>query len=329
MGSVLVTGGAGYIGSFIVRALRDAGRAHVVLDDFSLGHEAALGGSTAVRGAIDDRAAVGALIRTHKVEWVIHMAALSLVGESMKSPEKYWRNNVAGTLAMLDAAREAGVRGFVLSSTAAVYGEPVRVPIDESHPCAPTSVYGETKRTIERILASLHAAHGFTSVSLRYFNAAGAAADGSMGEDHAQETHLVPLVLGAAAGTRPPVTVLGDDYPTPDGTGVRDYIHVEDLADAHLRALSLLESEGAGAEIFNLGGGSGASVREVLQTAQRVTGRAIPQAIGARRAGDPAVLVASSARAQERLGWSAPRSRLETIIESAWRWHRDHPLGFA
>ena len=328
MGAVLVTGGAGYIGSFIARALREAGRRHVVVDNLSAGHADSITGSPLVRASLADRKALTALLREHQVEWIIHMAAHSLVGESMTDPAKYWRNNLVGSLSLLESAREAGVRGFVLSSTAAVYGEPVRVPIDEEHPTAPTNVYGETKLAVERLLAALHRAHGFPSVSLRYFNAAGASADGALGEDHSRETHLIPLVIGAAAGTRPPVTVLGDDYPTSDGTGVRDYIHVEDLADAHLRALALLESGGAESEVFNLGGGEGRSVREVIDLVAKVTGRPVPHTTGPRRAGDPAVLVASSERARGRLGWSSPRSGLETIVESAWKWHRGHPDGY-
>jgi UDP-glucose 4-epimerase len=330
MGAVLVTGGAGYIGSFIARALRESGRPHVVLDDLSAGHERSLGGSPFVRGSLADAPALRGLLRAHDVEWIIHMAAHSLVGESMTDPAKYWRNNLGGSLALLEAARECGVRGFVLSSTAAVYGEPERVPIEEDHPTRPTNVYGETKLAVERLLAALHRAHGFPSVSLRYFNAAGASSDPAappLGEDHTPETHLIPLVLGAAAGTRPPVTVMGDDYPTLDGTGVRDYIHVEDLADAHLKALGLLESGQAAAEVFNLGGGEGRSVREVIDTAARVTGKPVPHSTGPRRAGDPAVLVASSERARRRLGWTAPRSSLASIVESAWRWHKDRPGG--
>ena len=328
MGSILVTGGAGYIGCHIVRALREGGRAHVVLDDLTEGHAASVPGSALEVGNVADRETLSSVIRRHKVEWVIHMAASSLVGESMTSPGKYWRNNLAASLILLEVCHEAGVRGLVLSSTAAVYGEPIRVPLEEDHPCAPTNVYGETKLAVERAIASYHAAHGFRSICLRYFNAAGAAADGTLGEDHARETHLIPLVLGAALGIRPPVTVLGTDYPTPDGTGIRDYIHVEDLAEAHLLALEALESGAVERESINLGGGEGRSVREVLELAGQIAGKPIPAVDGPRRRGDPAVLVASSSKAGRLLGWRPGRSDLHTIIESAWRWHSGHPRGY-
>ena len=326
-GTILLTGGAGYIGSFIARSLRESGRPHVVLDDLSEGKAAAARGSVIETIDLRDRESLSEVLVRHRVEWIIHMAAHSIVCESMTAPEKYWRNNVVGSLTLIEEARRARVSGMVFSSTAAVYGEPESVPIDEKQPCVPTNFYGETKIAIERVLAACHAAYGLRSISLRYFNAAGATPDGSMGESHSKETHLIPLVLGAALGTRPPVTVLGTDYPTPDGTGVRDYIHVEDLADAHVLALDALSAESTGAENFNLGGGAGRSVREVLDVSERITGRRIPRTEGARRAGDPAVLIASSAKARERLGWVPRRSDLATIVETAWKWHRDHPCG--
>ena len=328
MPPIMVTGGAGYIGSHIVRALRERGRPHIVLDNLSEGHAAAVNGSELVVCELSDRGALASALRRHKVEWIIHMAANCLVGESMSEPEKYWGNNVASGLGLLEEARRAGVRGIVFSSSAAVYGEPLQVPIEEDAPCQPTNVYGETKLVFERALASYHAAYGFQSVCLRYFNAAGAAEDGLLGEDHARETHLIPLVLCAALGVRPPVTVLGTDYPTPDGTGIRDYIHVEDLAEAHLLALEALESARIGFDALNLGGGEGKSVREVIDLAASIAARPIPTIEGPRRPGDPAVLVASSGRARKRLGWRPTRSDLPRIIETAWRWHRAHSRGF-
>ena len=329
MGSILVTGGAGYIGSFIVRQLLARSRPVVVLDDLSEGHEEAAGPALIERCPLADRPALADVLRRHEVDWIIHMAASCLVGESMTDPLKYWSNNLAGSLVLMEEARRVGTRGMVFSSTAAAYGEPERTPIAEGFPTVPTNVYGETKLAFEHALAACHRAYGFRSVRLRYFNAAGAAADGSLGEDHSVETHLVPLAFGAILGTRPQLTVLGTDYPTPDGTGVRDYVHVEDLADAHLLALDALESGRIGTEAINLGGGEGKSVREVIEGAAGVAGRPVPFVEGPRRAGDPAVLVASNEKARTRLGWKPHRSDLETILETAWRWHSTHPKGYA
>ena len=328
MGAILVTGGAGYIGSHIVAALRDSGRPSVVLDSLVEGHRAAVAGSPLEVCALSDRTALAEVLARHRVEWIIHMAASCLVGESMSDPRKYWDNNVMASLVLLEEARRAGVSGMVFSSSAAVYGEPAEVPIPEGSHCLPTNVYGETKLVFERALASYHAAYGFASISLRYFNAAGAAGNGSLGEDHRIETHLIPLTIGAALGTRPPVAVLGTDYPTPDGTAVRDYVHVEDLAEAHLLALDALASGRVERDAFNLGGGEGRSVREVIEWVGRIAGRSVPTVEAPRRPGDPAVLVASSGRARERLGWQPSRSELRQIIEPAWRWHTDHPRGF-
>lgn len=323
---VLVTGGAGYIGSVVARRLRQEGHATLVLDDLSEGHRAAAGPDLVV-GDFADRALVERLVRDHGIEAVVHMAASCLVGESVEKPILYYRNNLEKSLALLDVLIDRGVGSFVLSSTAAVYGEPVAIPIDEDHPTRPTNPYGETKLALERALLWLQAAGGLQFVALRYFNAAGATRDGALGEFHDPETHLIPRVLAAAAGDDP-VPILGTDYGTHDGTAVRDYIHVEDLADAHVRALARLQGGGASA-IFNLGNGAGYSVRQVIDTARRVTGRAIPVRDSARRPGDPATLVASSARARRDLGWQPAHEALEVIIETAWKFRLAHPHGYA
>jgi len=323
---VLVTGGAGYIGSVVARRLRQEGHTTLVLDDLSEGHRAAAGPDLVV-GDFADRALVERLVRERGIEAVVHMAASCLVGESVEKPILYYRNNLEKSLALLDVLIDHGVGCFVLSSTAAVYGEPVAIPIDEDHPTRPTNPYGETKLALERALLWLQAAGGLQFVALRYFNAAGATRDGALGEFHDPETHLIPRVLAAAAGDDP-VPILGTNYETHDGTAVRDYIHVEDLADAHVRALARLQAGGASA-IFNLGNGAGYSVRQVIDTARRVTGRAIPVRDSARRPGDPATLVASSARARRDLGWQPVHDALEIIIESAWRFRIAHPHGYA
>ncbi len=322
---LLVTGGAGYIGAVAARRLRAAGHAPIVLDDLSGGHREAVAGLELVVGDFGDRALISDIVGSKKIDAVIHFAASALVGESVQEPAKYYRNNLERSLAMLDVLRERGVLRFVLSSTAAVYGEPVAIPIDEEHPTRPTNPYGETKLALERALRWYHAAYGFASVSLRYFNAAGASADGVLGEVHDPETHLIPNVFRAALASEP-VPVFGTDYATHDGTAVRDYIHVEDLADAHVRALEGLDRK-AGAIVFNLGNGTGFSVLQVIAAARRVTGRPIPVRKAPRRPGDPETLVASSGRARLELGW-APRYRdLESILETAWRFARAHPRG--
>jgi UDP-glucose 4-epimerase len=323
---VLVTGGAGYIGSVVARRLRQEGHAPLVLDDLSEGHREATGPDLVV-GDFSDRALVARLVREQRIEAVVHMAASCLVGESVERPILYYRNNLEKSLALLDVLIEQRVGRFVLSSTAAVYGEPVAVPIDEGHPTRPTNPYGETKLALERALTWIQAAGTMQFVALRYFNAAGATTDGVLGEDHDPETHLIPRVLTAAA-EGDPVPILGTDYETHDGTAVRDYIHVEDLADAHIRALARLE-EGGGSGIFNLGNGAGFSVRQVIEAARRVTGRAIPVRESPRRPGDPATLVASAERARRDLGWRPVHDSLEVIIESAWRFRLAHPRGYA
>ena len=295
----------------------------VVYDSLYKGHrEAVVEGAAFVKGDLLDTPLLRETLKEHKIEAVVHMAADSLVGESVKVPAKYYRNNVLGGLSLLDAMRDAGVPWLVFSSTAAVYGEPAKQPIEETDPTEPTNPYGETKLAFERALRWYDAAHGPRFVSLRYFNAAGATE--RSGERHDPETHLIPIVLQAAAGLRPDVTVFGDDYPTPDGTCVRDYIHVVDLAQAHILALHAL-AKGHPSSIYNLGcGGEGYSVKQVIDCARRVTGREIPVTKGPRRAGDPAVLIASSGRITRELGWKPTQQKLDAIVESAWRWMQRH-----
>ncbi|MEO7097492.1 MAG: UDP-glucose 4-epimerase GalE [Polyangiales bacterium] len=318
---VLVTGGAGYIGSVVVHELARVGHTPLVLDNLQQGHREALAaGVTFVQGDVADRPLVEKLLRDEQVEAVVHLAADSVVGQSVVDPARFYRNNVSGSLALLDSMRAAGVRAFVLSSTAAVYGEPKKQPIDEQADLAPTNPYGETKVAVERALRWYDGAYGLRSISLRYFNAAGAAE--GLGERHHPETHLIPIVLQTAAAQRADVSIFGDDYPTPDGTCVRDYIHVVDLANAHVLALEAL-SRGAKTTAYNLGcGGDGYSVKQVIEVARAVTGAPIPTRMAPRREGDPAVLVASSARIQRELGWRPERQDLRVIVESAWRFMR-------
>jgi UDP-glucose 4-epimerase len=323
---VLVTGGAGYIGSVVVEELLSGGAEHVVvLDDLSKGHaEAVVAPARLEIGDIADASLVGRLCREGELDAVIHLAASSLVGESVQNPAKYYRDNVVKGITLLDAVVAAGVRRFVFSSTAAVYGEPAGSPITESFETVPTNTYGETKLAFEKALSWYQRAYGLEYTSLRYFNAAGATARN--GERHVPETHLIPLVLATAYGALPHVTVFGDDYLTPDGTCVRDYIHVSDLARAHVLALGARDASGP--NIFNLGCGGGFSVAQVIDVARRITGRTIRVKSGARRPGDPPVLVASSQRAQEVLSWKPQRQDLATIIEDAWRRLLSHPFGY-
>ena len=325
--AVLVTGGAGYIGSHCVAALLARGERVVVVDNLSQGHRAAVLGGTLCVGDLRDASFLDDVFRGHDVESVVHFAAHSLVGESMRDPAKYYHNNVYGTLCLLEAMRRHGVGRIVFSSTAAVYGEPETVPIPESAATRPTNAYGATKLAIEEMMRWFDAAYGIRYISLRYFNAAGAHEGGAIGEDHNPETHLVPIVLAVALGKRPHVEIYGDDYPTADGTCVRDYIHVDDLAEAHLLALDRLRA-GAGSGVYNLGTGRGYSVREIIETARRVTGHPIPAVVTARRPGDPAVLIASSEKARRELGWRPRRESVEDVVRSAWRWHRSHPDGY-
>jgi UDP-glucose 4-epimerase len=331
---VLVTGGAGYVGSVSVERLIAAGHDVIVLDDLSTGHAAAVPtGVGLVEGSYADPDTVAAALGGGGVDAVLHCAARSLVGESIADPGRYFRENVAGGITLLEAARQSNVTRVVFSSTAAVYGTPDSVPILEDAPLRPINPYGETKRAFEAALSWYGTAYGLRGVSLRYFNVAGASQ--ANGEVHRPETHLIPILLAAIESGRP-MTIYGDDYPTPDGTCIRDYIHVEDLADAHLAALEATAPDDSrtdpgpegGLVVCNLGSGSGFSVREVLAAAERVVGRAVPQVVGERRAGDPASLVASSERAGELLKWVARRSTLEEMIGSAWEWRQRHPDGY-
>jgi UDP-glucose-4-epimerase GalE len=335
MSTVVVTGGAGYVGSHAVKALAAAGDDVVVYDDLSAGHAEAVDRIAAafpnraislVKGDVLDRAAFGRVLASTGATAVMHFAARLLVGESVREPIGYYRANVTGTMAVLEAMADAGVKRFVFSSTAATFGEPKESPITEEHPQHPVNAYGETKLAIERALPHVERATGMRWVVLRYFNAAGADPDGLLGEDHDPEEHLIPLALAAAGGGRQ-LTVFGEDYPTPDGTCIRDYVHVSDLATAHIAALRALEG-GAPSVAYNLGNGAGSSVRQALETVERVTGRPVPYQIGARRAGDPARLVASSERARSELGWTPRLDRLETIVQTAWNWHARHPGGY-
>ncbi len=325
---LLVTGGAGYVGGFTARHLTASGHEVRVIDDLSAGHrEAAPPGALTVCG-IDERERIASLIRENRIEAVLHFAAFTSVADSVRKPEAYWRNNVAGTLALLEAMRDGGADQIVFSSTAAVFGETAEMPLAETASLAPASPYATTKLAVERMLADFARAHGLRHASLRYFNAAGASADGAHGEDHDPETHLVPIVLQTLLGLRSGLTVYGEDFATPDGTCIRDYVHVEDLADAHGRALEWTSRAPAGAgEAINLGTGTGHSVLEVIRAAERVTGKRVPFEIGTRRPGDTATLVAGRERAERVLGW-VPRARLDEILVSAWEWHRRNPGGY-
>ena len=323
--NVFVTGGAGYIGSHVVRLLGEAGHAVRVFDNLSEGHAAAVAAGVLVKGDLADAPALDAALRGG-FDCVMHFAASCSVPESMTDPEKYYRNNVVASLALLAAMRRAGVGRIVFSSSAATYGNPVKVPIPEDHPTEPINAYGQTKLDFEHALRYAAEAYGLGYAALRYFNAAGAAPDAAIGEDHRPEGHLIPIVLQAALGKREAVTVYGTDYETPDGTCVRDYIHVYDLAQAHILAMEAIEPRKG--LTFNLGNGAGYSVREVIESAARVTGRRIPTKEGPRRAGDPPTLVASSARIQRDLGWKPRFPELDRIVETAWRWHAAHPDGY-
>jgi len=316
---LLVVGGAGYIGSHMVKHLLRRGCDVVTFDNLSTGHRDAVLGGEFVLGDLADRDALDALFTQYQFDAVFHFASFIQVGESVKEPAKYYANNVVNTLKLLDAMVAHGVGRFVFSSTAAVYGEPTYTPIDEAHPKQPINPYGKTKWMVEQILEDYDRAYGLRSIALRYFNAAGADPEGQLGERHDPETHLIPLVLQAASGRRSNISVFGRDYDTPDGTCIRDYIHVADLADAHWLALDKL-MQGAGSAAYNLGNGNGFSVQQVIDTAARVTGRAILVVDAPRREGDPARLVAESAAARKGLGWQPVRDDLATIIEDAWKW---------
>jgi UDP-glucose 4-epimerase len=322
---VLVTGGAGYIGSVVVAQLLRAGHEVTVYDNLSKGRRQAVDSrAQLVVGDIGDRAAPDRLFASTKIDAVMNFAAHIEAGESMKVPEQFFRNNTANALTLLEAMLAHGVNKFVFSSTAALFGEPERTPIQEDDRLRPTNAYGESKLLVEQMLAWLNRIHGFRYASLRYFNAAGATE--TLGETHDPETHLIPLILQVAAGTRQHISIFGTDYPTPDGTCIRDYIHVLDLADAHVLALEALDKQSK--LIFNLGNGRGFSVREVIEAAREVTGHPIPAVESPRRPGDPAVLVASSEKIMRELGWKPKYADLKTIIRTAWEWHQKHPHGY-
>ena len=326
--SVLVTGGAGYIGSHAVRELLAAGHGVVVYDNLVKGHRAAVPAEVPfVNADIRDAAALAETFEKYPIDAVMHFAAVSEVGESMANPAKYYRDNVAATLSLLESMQAANVRRIVFSSTAAVYGEPECCPIREDARLCPTNVYGRTKLVIENMLADFAMAYGFSYVALRYFNAAGALPAGGVGEDHAPESHLIPLILKTALGQRPAISIYGTDYPTPDGSCIRDYIHVTDLATAHVLAIEHLQAGGE-PRTYNLGSQHGFSVREVVAQAKKITGVDFPVVEAARRSGDPAVLVASSAKFAQDFSWQPRYSDLPTILQTAWDWHRAYPDGY-
>jgi UDP-glucose 4-epimerase len=322
--TILVTGGAGYIGAHAVKALEQKGFNVIVLDNLVYGHQELVNANLKAKvvvGDISDRQMLGQLFSTTKIDAVMHFAAFAYVGESVSDPAKYYQNNVVGTLALLDTMREHGIKNFIFSSTCATYGNPVRIPIDENHPQQPINPYGAGKFMVERALQDYDPAYGMKSVIFRYFNAAGADPDGQFGEDHNPETHLIPLILQAAAGKRKAISVFGTDYDTPDGTCIRDYIHVTDLAQAHVLGLEyLLEHQVS--QVFNLGNGNGFSVKEVIDTARKVTGKEIAVEECPRRAGDPASLIGSSDKARQMLGWQPQYADLKAIVEHAWNWHQ-------
>ena len=305
----------------MVLHLLEAGHHVITLDNLSSGHRELLPGGEFIEGEMADAVLLGEIFSRHRISAVMHFAAHIEVGESVQNPLKYYANNVSNTVTLLQAMQDAGIRHFIFSSTAAVYGEPERTPIDETHPCNPTSPYGTTKLTVERILADTGNASNMTWCALRYFNAAGAHASGRIGERHQPESHLIPLVLQVATGERENIRIFGDDYPTPDGTCLRDYVHVSDLAQAHLLALEHL-LQGGDSAAYNLGNSAGYSVRQIIETSRQITGHPIPAVMETRRAGDPAVLVADSSRVRQALGWKPAYENIEEIIATAWAWHR-------
>lgn len=326
MRTVLVTGGAGYIGSHAAKALSLAGYRVVVFDNLVAGHREAVKYGELVVGDVTDVAAVADALARHDVSAVMHFAAYLDVGESVREPIKYYRNNVVGALSVLEAMAARSVTQFVFSSTCATYGNPIEMPIDENHPQRPINSYGETKLTVERALPHFARAHGIRSVALRYFNAAGADPDGDIGEDHAPEIHLIPRAIEAATGGRG-LQIFGDDYPTPDGTCLRDYIHVTDLADAHVRALERLDTSSQPLA-YNLGTGVPHSVRQVIDAVEQVTRRQVPWTLAQRRPGDPAALYAKADRARTELGWVPRFPDIQSIVATAWKWHQAHPKGY-
>ncbi len=324
--NILVTGGAGYIGSHAVRALREKGHGVVVVDNLVKGHKAAVGDAKLYVGNIGDEAFMDGVFAENKIDGVMHFAAFSLVGESMTQPYEYYNNNVCESMHLFNSMVRNGVKNIVFSSTAATFGEPEEIPISETTPQNPINTYGETKLAMEKMLKWFGVAYGLNSVCLRYFNVAGAHPSGEIGEDHKPETHLIPIVLQVANGKREKLSVFGGDYPTKDGSCIRDYIHVTDLADAHILAMEYMLKNNC-SDAFNLGSGGGYSNFEILETAKRVTGRAIPSSVEPRRAGDPPVLIATSEKAERVLGWKR-NFGIEDIIATAWKWHEGHPEGY-
>ncbi|MBI2515514.1 MAG: UDP-glucose 4-epimerase GalE [Opitutae bacterium] len=325
---VLVAGGAGYIGSHCVRQLLAAGHEPVVLDNFVYGHRAAIPAGVRLHEAnLADAAALDRLFAAEKIDVVMHFAAYCYVGESVADPLKYYQNNFAAPLALLDAMLRHGVKKFVFSSTCATFGIPEKMPMTEDLPQAPINPYGQTKLDVENMLKAFARAYGLSFAAFRYFNAAGAAEDGSIGEDHEPETHLIPLAIGAAQGLRPALQVFGTDYPTPDGTCQRDYVHVDDLSRAHIAIFDKLATPGA-QFFYNLGTGTPTSVKEVIRAVEKVTGLKVPVNYAPRRAGDPPALYADSGKARRELGWTPKFATIDAIVETAWRWHKAHPQGY-
>jgi UDP-glucose 4-epimerase len=324
---ILITGGAGYIGSHTVKYFQKQNEEIIVVDNLQSGHVESIQVDNLYKIDIRDKEQLDKVFKKHNIEAVIHIAANSLVGESMEKPYEYYHNNVYGVLCLLDVMKENNVDKIVFSSTAATYGEPKNIPILESDETIPTNTYGETKLAMEKMMKWFDQAYGIKYVSLRYFNAAGAHQSGTIGEDHHPETHLIPLILQVPLGKRDKIYMFGDDYPTEDGTCIRDYIHVMDLASAHYKALEYLR-KGKNSDIFNLGNGNGYSVKEVIETTRKVTGHPIPAEVKERRVGDPAVLIASSDKAKSILGWKPQFDSLEKVIGDAWNWHKNNPDGY-
>ena len=327
MKNILVIGGAGYIGSHMCKHLAQSGYQPIVLDSLVSGHREAVKWGTFVNGSLDDSVMLKQILEQHSIAAVMHFAAFCYVGESVTNPAIYYQNNVAATISLLQSMIETNVKNFIFSSSSATYGEPIEIPISENHPQDPINPYGRTKLMVEQIINDFSNAYGLSSVALRYFNAAGADPDGELGEDHRPETHLIPLVLQAALGRKQDIKVFGNDYATKDGTCIRDYIHINDLASAHLLALERLLNGHPG-ENYNLGNGDGYSVLDVIETARKVTGKLIPFEISDPRSGDPAVLIGSSRKAMDELGWKPKYAELDVIIEHAWNWHRKNPEGY-
>lgn len=325
--SILVTGGAGYIGSHTIQRLLEQGESAIVVDNFSTGHKQTLNNIEFVECDIRDKKSLSEVFKKYSIDAVIHFAASSLVGESMVDPAKYYENNLVGTLRLLEVMAQFNVKNLVFSSTAATYGNPIDVPISEDQVTRPTNTYGETKLAMEHMMKWFETAHGIKYVALRYFNAAGAHPNGMIGEDHSPETHLIPLVFQVALNQRKYISVYGDDYPTKDGTCIRDYIHVCDLADAHVKAVQYLRS-GQPSTTCNLGNGDGYSVLEIIQAVREVTNREIPTKIESRRNGDPAILIADATKAKNILGWLPQYTDIKEIIKTAWKWHQAHPNGY-